>query len=815
MTRSARARLWLTWALRDARSRWAQITSIGLLLALGVGMYSAMSSMSTWRTASADASFAALRMHDLRVALTPGSYVPEGRLSRALAAIPDRSLVTGAQERLVVPTQVDASSGRQSIIVPGRIVGASVNPPVDALATMRGRALTAADDGRPIAQLERNFAKHYGLAAAGTVQLAGGRDVAYVGQALAPEYFVVTAPGADFGAEAGFAVVFTSLRTAQSLSGERGRVNELVLRVKRGVSLATVQAELDRSLRHVVPGIGFTFTAGSQEAARRLLYKDAEGDQQMMNIFAALLLGAAAFAAFNLVSRTVEAQRREIGIGMALGARPRVLALRPLLLGGQVAVLGIALGIPAGFAANAWLRSVMQTFFPLPALRTPMQLGVFAQGAALGLAVSLLATAIPLRRALAVTPVEAIRVGARAARSSGAAWITRGLRLPGGSLANMPLRNVLRAPRRTVMTVLGIGAVVAITLALAGVIDSFNATLDASRAEALAGPRQRLTVDLAAPHRPDGAAIRAISASRVIGAEQQSLRLPVTLSAGGRRLDAFLEVVVPNGPLWHPTLSAGTLVTNRPGVVIAKRAAEDLHVGVGSRVTVRYPIPSGPSSSQLISTTLPVTGIHTSPLRFLSYTNRPAAAAMGLDGLVNRVSVIPAAGRTAADVKRAFLAMPAVTAVQGAAATTDAVDQTMAQFTDVLFITVAIAMIMSLLIAYNSAAINAEERTREHATMFAYGVGPARVIRGNVTEALITGALATALGVAAGYGILRWILGVSMRETMPDLGTLVSISALTYGLAALAGIATVALAPLLTLKRLRRTDIPSALRVVE
>ena len=501
----------------------------------------------------------------------------------------------------MIPTQVDASSGRQSIIVPGRIVGASVNPPVDALATVRGRALAAADDGRPIVELERNFAKHYGLAAAGTIRLAGGREVRYLGQALAPEYFVVTAPGADFGAEAGFAVVFTSLRTAQSLSGERGRVNELVLRVKRGASLATIQAELDRSLRHVVPGTGFTFTAGSQEAARRLLYKDAEGDQQMMNIFAALLLGAAAFAAFNLVSRTVEAQRREIGIGMALGARPRVLALRPLLLGGQVAVLGIALGIPAGLAANAWLRSVMQTFFPLPVLRTPMQLGVFAQGAALGLAVSLLATAIPLRRALAVTPVEAIRVGARAARSSGAAWITRGLRLPGGSLSNMPLRNVLRAPRRTLMTVLGIGAVVAITLALAGVIDSFNATLDASRAEALAGSSQRLTVDLAAPQPPAGAAIRAITASRVIGAEQQSLRLPVTLSAGGRRLDAFLEVVAPNGPLWHPTLSAGTLVTNRPGVVIAKRAAEDLHVRVGG--SGYGPLP-GPDRAKQLSADL-------------------------------------------------------------------------------------------------------------------------------------------------------------------------------------------------------------------
>ena len=54
-----------------------------------------------------------------------------------------------------------------------------------------------------------------------------------------------------------------------------------------------------------------------------------------------------------------------------------------------------------------------------------------------------------------------------------------------------------------------------------------------------------------------------------------------------------------------------------------------------------------------------------------------------------------------------------------------------------------------------------------------------------------------------------------MRNTMPDLGILISISAATYGLAALAGVVVVTLAPVLTLKRLRRTDIPSALRVVE
>ena len=277
MTRPQRFRLGVSWALRDARRRWVQVISIGLLLALGVGMYSAMSSMGAWRIASADASFAALRSHDLRVSLVPGSYVGAGRLRSALVGIPDRGSVSAAEERLIVPTQVDASHGRRSIIVPGRIVGMPISPGVDQLASVSGRPLRPADAGRAV-------------------------------------------------------------------------------------------VELERSLRAALPGVGYTFTAGGQEAARRLLYKDAEGDQQMMDIFAALLLGAAAFAAFNLISRTIEAQRREIGIGMALGVRPRVLARRPLLLGAQVALLGIVLGIPAGFAANAWLRSVMLSFFPLPVL---------------------------------------------------------------------------------------------------------------------------------------------------------------------------------------------------------------------------------------------------------------------------------------------------------------------------------------------------------------------------------------------------------------------------------------------------------------
>jgi putative ABC transport system permease protein len=663
--------------------------------------------------------------------------------------------------------------------------------------------------------LEHNFARHYGLPAAGTIALSGGRRVAYSGQVLAPEYFIVTAPGADFGAEAAFAVLFASLPTAQRLAGTPGQVNEIVLRLRPDADPAAARKRIARTLRTALPATGFTLTPRDREPAHRLIYKDAEGDQEMLDIFAVLLLGAATFAAFNLISRTVEAQRREIGIGMALGVQPRILARRPFLLGGQVALAGVALGIPVGLAADAWLAGVMDEFFPLPVVRAEFQTDVYVQGAILGVALPLLATALPVWRALHVTPIEAIQVGARAARSNGLAWLVKGIRLPGGTLANLPLRNVLRTPRRTLMTLLGIGAIVTIVVALAGVMDSFDRTLAASRAEALAGAPARMTVDLASPQRADAAVIGRVAGAASVGAAQPSLRVPSALIAGRRRVDVTLETVGDRRVLWHPTFASGTLPAATPGVVIARRAADDLGVGIGDRLTVLHPVPTARGSFALVRTTLPVTGIHASPLRFVAYANAPAAGALHLSGLVSRISVVPAPRRTPDDVKAELLKLPGVAAVQGAAAMTDAVDARLEQFNEILLITVAIAGAMALLIAFNASTINAEERAREHATMFASGVTVARVTSGSVTEALLIGAFGTAAGIAAGHALLTWIVNENMPETMPDVGTVVSVAPVTYGLAVIAGVVVVAAAPLLTLPRLRRTDVPAALRVVE
>ena len=117
--------LWLRWSWRDLKSRWIQVAAIALVIALGTGSYAGLSSVTEWRRASTDDGYARLNMHDLRVELAQGSTVPQGSLLAVAAALGE-GVVDRAEERLVLPTQVDASTPDQAILVPGSIYGVNV-----------------------------------------------------------------------------------------------------------------------------------------------------------------------------------------------------------------------------------------------------------------------------------------------------------------------------------------------------------------------------------------------------------------------------------------------------------------------------------------------------------------------------------------------------------------------------------------------------------------------------------------------------------------------------------------------------------------
>ncbi|MGW2832672.1 ABC transporter permease [Streptomyces sp. NPDC001286] len=809
--------MWLRWSWRDLRQRWVLVLAIALTIALGTGAYAGFTGTADWRTRSYDASYAKLRMHDVRVTLTKGTTAPAGTLRRLVTGTPSADRVRSVSERLVVPTQVAASHGGRRVLVAGRLVGAAAGAPVDRVHVYAGRQVTAGESGRAVAVLERAFARHYDLPSSGTVRVSGGTRLHYVGQGTAPDYF---SPASDSGipmiGESGFAVLFVPLATAQRLAGAPGQVNEVVLTLAPGTDAKAVADQMERALGRGPAPLSGTVTVRDDEVGYHALYEDINGDARFFDIIALLLLLGAAFGAFNLTSRVVEAQRREIGIGMALGVPRTRIAARPMLLGVQIALLGVALGLGVGTVVSRAMAGLLTELLPLPVWNTPFQYRTFLLAALLGFALPLLAVAWPVWRAVRVRPVDAIRVGHLAARGGGLAPLLRRLPVPGRGYRQLPLRNVLRTPRRTVLTSLGIGAAVAIMITVFGMLDSFGAMLGDSEQEATRGGGGRVVAQLDGYHADDSARVRAVATAPGVDRATPLLTVPATArDADGRSVTLLVELRDLRGGVWRPTLTEGSLTRHPGGLVLSEKAAHDLGVRPGDSLVLRHPRRSGDGTFALTDSRVTVAAVHPNPLRTVAYLDRSRAGLFGLAATANAVEVTPTPGTDAGHLKQTLFATSGVTGVQTATESVDALRKGVEEFTGILDIAAGVTLALAVLIAFNAASISADERSRENATMFAFGLPVRTVLDMAVAESALLGTLGTAAGIVLGQGIDRWMVRVQLARTMPEIGFDVTLAPGTCLTALLLGIVAVALTPLLTARRLRRMNIPATLRVVE
>ena len=806
----------LRWSLRDLRRKWLQVAAIALVIAIGTGLYAALGGSAAWRHESNDLSFAATGMYDLRVKSTEGLDAPRGEMLAVLASLPDPTVVTHAEERLVFDTQVDASTGTESIRVPGRVVGLDVSagPPQltsVAVAEGSGRTLTDADDGRLVAVLERNFADYYGLPPGGTVRLGGGAALEVVGIGMAPEYFFITTEDGGFFAQANFSVLFTSLATAQEISGRPGRVNDLVVALRGDAEVEAVRSGLQAAFDTSGTGLGVTVMTREDEPAYRILYDDIEGDRRFWNVFAGLILAGAAFGAFNLSARMVEAQRRELGIAMALGASRLQLAMRPMLVGLEIAVAGVVLGIGVGALAVTLVRPVFTAMLPLPVWVMGFQWGPFARGAGLGFAIPLVATAWPVWRSVRMTPVDAIATTHRTPRS-GLSRLLRLLPWPRSAFRRMPLGNVLRTPRRTLLTAVGIGAAVATLVAILGMIDSFTGTMDRHDVEVRGEHPDRVVVGLDGLVLEDGPEVAAVLAAASVGEVSPVLQMAGRLASDSTEgFDVLIEALEMEGGVWAPTVEGDAGGT---GIIISRPAADDLSAEVGDTVWLTHPA-RAEAGFTITTSPVRVVGIHPSPFRFDVYLDRSLLTALGGGGLANELFVVPAPGSTTEDVERELFDLPGVGSVLPAATSSRIVRDSLEEFTGIFQVTEGFMLLLALLIAYNATSINADERARERATLFAFGLPVRRVLALEIVEGLLYGLLGTLIGLGLGAGISRWLMTSVMRSTMPDLLLDVTVSGQTVLTAVVLGVIAVGVAPLLTLRRLRRMDVPGTLRVVE
>jgi putative ABC transport system permease protein len=381
----------------------------------------------------------------------------------------------------------------------------------------------------------------------------------------------------------------------------------------------------------------------------------------------------------------------------------------------------------------------------------------------------------------------------------------------------MPLRNLLRSPRRTALTASAIAGGICVLVAIFGMLDSFQHLVDRGRTEVTRESPDRMQVDMASYLPPQSPALRSITSDPTVGRAALGLRVPGALRREGvasPELEIVTELIDFQNALWTPSLEDvhGDV---RDGIVLSGKAAGDLRLRPGDTVVLRHPQLSGATSFVWVETPMKVVALHPNPLRFITYLDIGHDSTYGLSGVRNTAQVLPAAGVSQRDVQAALFSLPGVASVQPASAIVDAFDDALRDYTSILEVTGSVIFLLTLLIAFNSTTIGIEERAREQATMFAFGVRVRTVLRLTILENLGVGILASGLGIAAGYVMLGWIMHRQVPEILPELSVQTYVAPVTIVIAIAMGTVAVGLTPFLSLRRLRRMDVPSALRIAE
>jgi predicted permease len=163
---------------------------------------------------------------------------------------------------------------------------------------------------------------------------------------------------------------------------------------------------LEPALEQAVEGAGVAAKFGRVLMADDIVYRRVMARPRfalaVFGVFATIALAVCAAGLYGIIAYAVSQRTREIGVRVALGAEPMAVARLVLADSGRLVLMGGVLGLLAAFAATRALASFLYQVRPAD----PAALG---GAVALLVIVALIATLVPVRRALRIDPADALR----------------------------------------------------------------------------------------------------------------------------------------------------------------------------------------------------------------------------------------------------------------------------------------------------------------------------------------------------------------------------------------------------------------------
>ncbi|MGP4028049.1 ABC transporter permease [Actinomadura sp. 3N407] len=776
---------------RDLRRRPAQLVSVVVLVMLGVALFGASYDAYKNLDSGYQDLFAEYRFADLTLSGGDTAAIAEEAGSRpGVEAVAARTVAD-------VPMR---TPGGNTLV--GRVVGfpAGSQPDINEVKVLRGRYLDPAAPSGVLA--DRHIAEDAGLEPGATVSVWDGRawrDLGVRGTASSPEYLwpapsrqdILPAPGS-------FGVLYVPEPLARRIAGTDTPNQVTVYYTAAGRDRA---ARLDAALTAAARehGAGAAITRAEQPS-NATLAQDIKGFSQLAVMFPLLFLAAAGVAVYVVLTRRVARDRVIIGTLRACGFRRRTVVAHYLATGVAAGLAGAVLGVAAGLALAGSVTRLYGDAIGLPETTVTVRPTTMLFGLAFGLVAGAFAALAPAVSAARVPPAEAMR--GTVPSTGGAGLIARlersvpaAGRLPAG--AWLVLRGPTRQFRRTLYTMAGVVLALVLILVSWGMLDSSQATVSRQFDQV-----QRQDAELTLGRPAGDAALAAIARTRGVRAAEPSVRVPVTITAGGRGYSTTV-VGLPAGTRMHRFLTPGGGERSLPGggALIGAALRDELGVDAGDRVGLRL------AGGRTVTTT--VAGFVDEPLGTYAYATLDQVAAWAPSARPESVLVRFEPGADRAAAERALSARPGVVAYTDSQALKKTMDEYMNLFYVFVAVMLAFGGLLAFTVLFATLSVNLAERGTELATLRASGVGRRRLARLVTAENL----LVVTAGAVPGLIIGRVAAGAFLGAFDSDLMAFhTEIRPATFAWSALAVIAVAHLAQRPGLRGLARVDLGALVR---
>ena len=468
-----------------------------------------------------------------------------------------------------------------------------------------------------------------------------------------------------------------------------------------------------------------------------------------------------------------------------------------------IVIVGSAIGIAAGTWLGRMNTEMYTQLFRFPLLLYRPSTSAMIIAVSVSLASALLGSATAVQRAARLPPAQAMQPPAPAAFRRMRFWDSRAARWL-DQPTRIILRNILRSPMRSALTVVGVSASVGLLVLAMQWNDSLNYL---GQSYFFHAQHQDATIGLAEPqsetivrdfgHLPG---VLAVEPMRIVGADLSVGPITHRGALTGLKQDAWLQPIFDDA-------TARAVPVPPDGLVLGTVLADKLGVSVGDRVWLEVLEGRRPETS------LPVVG--------LVETYIAAPAFMNIDALNRMLKERPKVeyvnllidSREESTFFARLKELPLVSAVMLREAAIESFYGTIVEHI-MVFITLfsVLACALGFGVAYNAARIALSERGRELATLRVLGFSRGEISYILLGEVGLLIVLALPLGCLLGRGLSE-IMAAAFNTELFRVPLTIEPS--TYGLSVIVALGATVMSALVVRHRLDHLDLIEVLKTRE